>query len=279
MTSSSRTLAGKAVPYGILTIASVCVLIPVLWMISTSLKDDTAIFSTPPRWIPEDITFQAFARVWSDYPFTSYFTNSVLVVGISTLVAIFFSSLAGYGMSRFEFRGKGSFLTFLLMTQMFPSIMLLIPFYKIMQSVNLVNTHAALILTYISFTIPFCSWMMTGYFKSIPKELDEAASIDGLSKFRTFAQVVLPLAVPGVVATAIFSFITGWNEYMFALVLTQSEDMKTVPVGIGQLIGQYKILWNDMMAASLYAVIPLVILFVLLQRHLISGMTAGAVKS
>jgi ABC-type glycerol-3-phosphate transport system permease component len=182
-------------------------------------------------------------------------------------------------MSRFEFRGKGSFLTFLLMTQMFPSIMLLIPFYKIMQSAHLVNTHAALILTYISFTIPFCSWMMTGYFKSIPKELDEAASIDGLSKFRTFAQVVLPLAVPGVVATAIFSFITGWNEYMFALVLTQSEDMKTVPVGIGQLIGQYKILWNDMMAASLYAVIPLVVLFVFLQRYLISGMTAGAVKS
>lgn len=279
MTSSPRTLAGKAVPYGILTLASVCVLIPVLWMVSTSLKDDTAIFSTPPRWIPEEITFQAFARVWSDYPFTTYFTNSVLVVGASTLVSIFFSALAGYGMSRFEFRGKGSFLTFLLMTQMFPSIMLLIPFYKIMQSAHLVNTHAALILTYISFTIPFCSWMMTGYFKSIPKELDEAASIDGLSKFRTFAQVVLPLAVPGVVATAIFSFITGWNEYMFALVLTQSEDMKTVPVGIGQLIGQYKILWNDMMAASLYAVIPLVVLFVFLQRYLISGMTAGAVKS
>ena len=279
MTSSSRTLTGRVVPYGILTLASVCVLIPVLWMVSTSLKDDTAIFSTPPQWIPDEITFQAFARVWSDYPFTRYFTNSALVVGASTLISIFFSALAGYGMSRFEFRGKGSFLTFLLMTQMFPSIMLLIPFYKIMQSAHLVNTHAALILTYISFTIPFCSWMMTGYFKSIPKELDEAASIDGLSKFRTFAQVVLPLAVPGVVATAIFSFITGWNEYMFALVLTQSEDMKTVPVGIGQLIGQYKILWNDMMAASLYAVIPLVILFVFLQRYLISGMTAGAVKS
>jgi ABC-type glycerol-3-phosphate transport system permease component len=279
MTSSSRTLTARVVPYGILTLASVCVLIPVLWMVSTSVKDDTAIFSTPPQWIPDEITFQAFSRVWSDYPFTSYFTNSALVVGASTLISIFFSALAGYGMSRFEFRGKGSFLTFLLMTQMFPSIMLLIPFYKIMQSAHLVNTHAALILTYISFTIPFCSWMMTGYFKSIPKELDEAASIDGLSKFRTFAQVVLPLAVPGVVATAIFSFITGWNEYMFALVLTQSEDMKTVPVGIGQLIGQYKILWNDMMAASLYAVIPLVILFVFLQRYLISGMTAGAVKS
>jgi ABC-type glycerol-3-phosphate transport system permease component len=170
-------------------------------------------------------------------------------------------------------------MTFLLMTQMFPSIMLLIPFYKIMQTAGLVDTHTGLALTYISFTIPFCSWMMTGYFRSIPRELDEAASIDGLSRFRTFRSVVLPLALPGMVATAIYSFITGWNEYLFALVLTQSEDMKTVPVGIGQLVGQYKIHWNDMMAASLFAAVPLLVLFVFLQKYLISSLTAGAVKS
>jgi len=279
MKIKAKDLVGHVVPYGILSVAAVSVLIPVMWMISTSLKDDTELFTTPPRWIPDEMTINAFLRVWSEYPFAQYFSNSIIVVGVSTLVSILFSSLAGYGMSRFEFKGKGSFLTFLLMTQMFPSIMLLIPFYKIMQSVGLVNTYAALILTYVSFTIPFCSWMMMGYFKSIPKELDEAAAIDGVSKLRTFLQVILPLALPGVVATSIFSFITGWNEYMFALVLTQSENMKTVPVGIGQLIGQYKILWNDMMAASLYAVVPLVVLFVFLQRYLISGMTSGAVKA
>jgi len=171
------------------------------------------------------------------------------------------------------------FLTFLLVTQMFPSIMLLIPFYKIIQTLGLINTHTALIMTYISFTIPFCSWMMMGYFQSIPKELDEAAAIDGSGRFRTFYQIVLPLALPGVAATAIYSFITGWNEYMFALVLTQSETMKTVPVGIGQLIGQYKVMWNDMMAASLVAIIPLIIIFLFFQRFLISSLTAGAVKS
>jgi ABC-type glycerol-3-phosphate transport system permease component len=148
-----------------------------------------------------------------------------------------------------------------------------------METFGLVNTQTALILTYVSFTIPFCSWMMYGYFKSIPRELDEAASIDGAGRFGTFARIVLPLTIPGVVATAIYSFVTGWNEYMFALILTSSEDMKTVPVGIGQLIGQYKIQWNDLMASSLYAIIPLMIFFIFLQRYLISGLTAGGVKS
>jgi len=279
MTASPRALWGRALAYLLLSVAAVVVLIPVLWMVSTAFKNDTELFSSPPRWVPDQPTFAAFVRVWSDYPFTQYFGNSIIVVGASTLIALAFSALAGYGLSRFEFRGKGSFLTFLLMTQMFPSIMLLIPFYRIIQTLGLINTLSALIITYVSFTVPFCSWLMYGYFKSIPKELDEAAAIDGLGRLRTFAQVVLPLTLPGMAATAIYSFITGWNEYVFALVLTQSEDVKTVPVGIGQLIGQYRILWNDLMAASLYAVVPLVLVFIFLQRYLISSLTAGAVKS
>jgi len=279
MTVRSSWPWGRIVSYAVLSAVAVAVLVPVLWMVSTAFKNDTELFSSPPRWIPDEPTFAAFIRVWSDYPFTQYFSNSIVVVGASTLIALVFSSLAGYGMSRFEFRGKGSFMTFLLMTQMFPSIMLLIPFYRIIQTLGMINTLSGLIITYVSFTVPFCSWLMYGYFKSIPKELDEAAALDGLSRLRTFAQVILPLALPGMAATGIYSFITGWNEYVFALVLTQSEDVKTVPVGIGQLIGQYRILWNDMMAASLYAVIPLVVVFIFLQRYLISSLTAGAVKS
>jgi ABC-type glycerol-3-phosphate transport system permease component len=270
---------GRIVSYAVLSAVAVAVLVPVLWMVSTAFKNDTELFSSPPRWIPDEPTFAAFIRVWSDYPFAQYFSNSIVVVGASTLIALVFSALAGYGMSRFEFRGRGSFMTFLLMTQMFPSIMLLIPFYRIIQTLGMINTLSGLIITYVSFTVPFCSWLMHGYFKSIPKELDEAAALDGLSRLRTFAQVILPLALPGMAATGIYSFITGWNEYVFALVLTQSEGVKTVPVGIGQLIGQYRILWNDMMAASLYAVIPLVLVFIFLQRYLISSLTAGAVKS
>jgi multiple sugar transport system permease protein len=279
MTNRQRGYFQHFVAYGILGIFSIIVLIPVLWMFSTSIKNDQEIFTVPPRWVPHVISWDSYSRIWTDYPFEHYFINSIIVVSCATVISIFFSSLAGYGASRFEFKGKGAFLTFLLVTQMFPSIMLLIPFYKIIQSLGLVNTYLGLILTYISFTIPFCSWMLMGYFQSIPKELDQAAAIDGCGKFRTFWQIILPLALPGVAATAIYSFIVGWNEYMFALVLTSSETMKTLPVGIGQLVGQYKIMWNDLMSASLVASIPLIIIFIFFQKYLISSLTAGAVKS
>jgi multiple sugar transport system permease protein len=277
--SSPRRPRNGLVLYALLGAASVFVLVPVLWMIVTALKPETDLFSTPPRLWPTAPTLDAFRRVFTDYPFADYFRNSLIVVIASTGISLVFSSLSAYGVSRFKFRGRGSFLTFLLISQMFPSVMLVIPYFKIIQVAGLYNTYAALIVTYVSFTMPFCSWMMYGYFKSIPRELDEAATIDGASPLRTFLSVVLPLSLPGIVATAIYAFITGWNEYLFALILTSSEDMKTVPVGIGQLIGQYKIQWNDLMAASIYAVVPLMVLFVFLQRYLISSLTAGAVKS
>ncbi len=271
--------AANTIAYLLLGLGSAAVLVPVLWMLSTSLKNDRELLATPPVWIPTQPTIDAFIRVWSDYPLLTYFGNSLLVVSASTLISVAFSAFAGYGVARFEFRGRGSFLTFLLMSQMFPSIMLLIPYYRIIQTAGLVDSHMALIITYVSFQIPLCSWMMYGYFKGIPKELDEAAAIDGLGRFRTFCQIVFPLALPGAVATAIYAFISGWNEYMFALVLTQSEGMKTLAVGIGQMAGQYRIMWSDLMAVSLYAIIPVAIFFVFLQKHLVSGLAAGAVKS
>ena len=277
--SSPRRPRNRLVLYVLLGVACVFVLVPVLWMIVTALKPETDLFSTPPRLWPTAPTLDAFRRVFTDYPFADYFRNSIIDVVAATGISLVFSSLSAYGVSRFKFRGRGSFLTFLLISQMFPSVMLVIPYFKIIQVLGLYNTYAALIVTYVSFTMPFCSWMMYGYFKSIPRELDEAAAIDGASPLRTFLSVVLPLSLPGIVATAIYAFITGWNEYLFALILTSSEDMKTVPLGIGQMIGQYKIQWNDLMAASIYAVVPLMVLFVFLQRYLISSLTAGAVKS
>lgn len=264
--------------YFVLLLASLCVLVPTLWMLSTALKPMDEVMVTPPRWIPEHITFDAFARIWNDYPFKTYFLNSIYIVLASTGISLVFSALAGYGASRFQFRGKGAFLTFLLVTQMFPSIMLLIPFYKLLNTIGLVNTHWGLILVYIAFSVPFCTWLMLGFFQGIPKELDEAATIDGCSQLRTFFQIILPLSLPGLAATAIYSFIVGWNEYMFALILTTSENMKTLPIGIGQLNGYYKIVWNDLMAASIVSSLPLIILFIFLQKYFISSLTAGAVK-
>ncbi|MGV8897121.1 MAG: carbohydrate ABC transporter permease [Rhodoglobus sp.] len=278
MATSRAAQSSNAFAYGVLILASLVVLAPVAWMVSTSLKSSTELFSGTVEWIPRNPTLDAFVRVFTDYPFATYFTNSMVIVSLSTIIAVGFATFAGYGVSRFQFRGRGSMMMFLLVTQMFPSIMLLIPYFKLLQNFGLIDTPAALVIVYVSFQLPLCTWMMVGYFKSIPTDLDSAAEMDGAGRLRIFFQIVLPLTMPGVAATAIYAFISGWNEYLFALVLTSSENNKTVPVGIGQLIGQYRIEWNDLMAASLYALVPLTLLFVFLQRRIIGGMTAGAVK-
>ena len=158
------------------------------------------------------------------------------------------------------------------------AVMLLVPYFQIVSSVGLYNSYLALIITYVAFSIPFCTWMLWGYVDSIPKELDDAASIDGCNRFQVFRRVVMPLCVPGVVATAIYSFITGWNEYIYALALMQSEDKKTLPIGITVLAGNDRLDWNALMATAVIAVIPMAIIFVFFQRHLVSGLSAGAVK-
>ena len=278
MTRRQRHRLHMSFVFVILVIASCFVIVPVLWMFSTSIKTMEEMFSLPIKWIPDTITWDAYKRIWTEYLFGRYIINSFIGVSGATLISLFVSSLAGYGASRFRFFGRTAFLTFLLITQMFPSIMLLIPYFKLMKTLGLINTYGGLILAYISFTIPLASWLMLGYFNSIPKELDDAASIDGASKWRTFWQIIMPLALPGLAATAIYAFIVGWNEYIFALVLTSDDKMKTVPIGIGELIGQYRIAWNDMMAVSLVVSIPLTIIFLFLQRYLVSSLTAGAVK-
>jgi ABC-type glycerol-3-phosphate transport system permease component len=167
MTIKRKNIVPILLIYTILIPASLMVIIPVLWMLSTSVKSMEEMFTLPPRWIPDQLTWKAFLRIWNDYPFGRYFANSLIVVSAATVISLIFSALAGYGASRFRFRGKGTFLTFLLVTQMFPSIMLLIPYFKVMKTLGLINTYPGLILCYISFTIPFCSWMMLGYFQSI----------------------------------------------------------------------------------------------------------------
>jgi ABC-type glycerol-3-phosphate transport system permease component len=255
------------------------VLIPIFWMLSTSLKTMTEITSIAGiNFIPYDLSFGAYKAIWEEYPMLAWFKNSTLVVFASTIISLVFSTFAGYGTSRFNFRGKGTLLGFLLVTQMFPSIMMLIPYYKVLQNLRLINSLAGLIVVYVSFTIPMLTWMMMGYFESIPKELDEAALIDGCSRLRTFWQIILPLTLPGLISSTIYAFIQGWNEYMFALILMTDDTLKTLPVGIGQMNGYYRIMWNDLMAASLVSSVPLLIIFLFLQKYFVSSLTAGAVK-
>lgn len=274
-----KKMLSRAGMYALLAAMSCLVLVPVLWMVSTAFKSYGETISIPPRWIPQHISFEAFGRLWSEYPFGTYFKNSFIIVLASMAVSVFASCLAGYGLTRFRFRGRNSLMTFILVTQMFPSVMLLVPFYSIIGKMHLLDTHLGLILVYISFTVPFCTWTMLGFFRALPLQLDEAARIDGCNSWQCFSRIILPLTLPGIASTSIYAFITSWNEYMFAFILTSRPEMKTLSVGIAEMNGFQQVRWNDMMAASLMASLPLILLFVCLQKYFVSGLTSGAVKS
>jgi len=274
----NNQLVTRIASYGVLLTMTFLIIVPVLWMVSTSLKSEDAIWDTPIEVIPSDPTLFNFKNLWSTHPFLNYLQNSLIVVCTSTLVSVAISTFAGYGISRFKFRGRGVYMAFLLATQLFPSIMLLIPYYKIFMTLGLIDNITALVITYVSFTIPFCTWMMRGYFAGISKDLDQAAAIDGAGRIRVFTSVVLPIAWPGVAATAIYAFIAGWNEYLFAMAFINTDTHKTVSLGIGQLIGEYRILWGELMAGALYALIPMAVIFIFFNRYLVSGLSAGAVK-
>ena len=265
--------------HGLLVVFSLVSILPILYMVTTSFKGISEILSAPfATFFPTAPTTEAYHNVWNNYIFLTYLKNSVIVVFTSTAIAVAFSTLAGYGFSRFQFRTKGILMLFILTTQMFPSVMLYVPYYKLLSMYGLTNSYMGLILVYVASVIPFCTWMMYGFFEAISRELDEAALIDGCGRFRTFFKIVMPLTLPGLISTTIYAFVQGWNEYMFAMIFTNAEEMKTLPVAIGQMSKSYKIMWNDLMAASLLSSIPLMILFVFLQRYFISGMTSGAVK-
>jgi len=276
--TKTNKIVTRVASYAILTFMTLLIFTPIFWMISTSLKSEAVMFDTPIELIPSDPTLDSYVNLWSTYPFLTYLRNSIFVVSVATFFSVAVSTFAGYGISRFNFRGRGIFMSFLLATQLFPSIMLLIPYYKTFKTLNLIDSHFGLIIAYVSFTIPFCTWMMRGYFAGISKDLDQAAAIDGAGRFRVFSSVILPIAWPGIAATAIYAFIAGWNEYLFALVFLNSAEKKTVSLAIGQLIGEYRILWNDMMAASFFALVPMIIIFIFFNRYLVEGLSAGAVK-
>lgn len=279
MNRKKKNTIVSGVSYVVLLVGCLCVLLPLCWMVITSLKSMTDItLSKGLELFPSGPTLDNFITIWSEYPLLTYIKNSVIAVGGSTIFGVTCASLCGYGLSRYNFKGKEFLLSFLLVTQMFPAVMKIIPYYKILVNVHLNNTVGGLLIVYASFSIPFCTWMMFGYFKTIPTGLDEAARIDGSSSLNTFIKIVLPLALPGLVATTIYAFLQNWNEYMFASVLMASEEKKTITFAISTMADAYRIQWNYLMCASIISSIPTLLIFIFLQKHLIAGMTAGAVK-
>jgi len=271
--------AGMILQYAFLIFLALFVLIPVLWMLSTAFKSEAQTYSATPIWIPSPISFKSFEKFWGLYNFGKMTLNSLVTCLGSMVVCVASSCLAGYGITRFKFKGNKQLMGFLLVTQMFPSVMLVVPFYSVLTTYHLTNSLVGLIIVYAATNIAFSTWMMVSYFKTIPVDLDEAARVDGASNFRVFWNIILPLTIPGIAAVAIFVLINGWNEYMFSSVLISQDSLKTLTVGIVSLNTQNQVHWNDMMAASSVSCLPLIILFLCFQKYFIAGMTGGAVKN
>jgi ABC-type glycerol-3-phosphate transport system permease component len=256
---------------------------PFLWMVSSSFKPSPEIYTLSPGFIPKNPTLTGYTDMLFNnsrsFNMRIWIKNSLIVSSATTVFALLIATLGGYGMSRFRFWGRTSLGYIILMTQVLPGSLLIIPLYVTLNALRLLNTLVALIIAYTTFSVPFCTWMMKSFFDTVPKSLDESASVEGCNKFRTFYSIILPLTIPGLVSTGIFAFIAGWNEYMFASIFTQRYAMWTLPVGIAETaVGQYSTNWTNLMAGGVIIALPIVILFLLLQRHLVSGMTAGAVK-
>ncbi|MDR2024757.1 MAG: carbohydrate ABC transporter permease [Hungatella sp.] len=279
MSRSKKEKNNLVITYAVLIIMASFIVVPVLWMISTAFKTEPQTYYPQPKWIPDPFSLDSFRKFFNTYNFGRMTLNSLVVCLSAMVICVACACLAGYGVTRFRFKGRKQLMSFLLITQMFPGVMLVVPFYAVLSKYHLVNSLFGLVVVYAATNIAFSTWMIVSYFKTIPLELDEAARVDGASSFRIFWNIILPLIVPGIAAVAMFVLFNGWNEYMFSSVLVSKDELKTLTVGIISLNSQYQIKWNDLMAASSISSLPLVILFVSFQKYFIAGMTGGAVKS
>jgi multiple sugar transport system permease protein len=252
---------------------------PVLWMLSSSFKSNTEIFEYPPRLFTESFSFDAYVAILTDPEKVRFFINSYVVSLSVTALTLVVAILAAYAFSRFEFRFKRPLNMIIVSVQAVPPITLLIPYFGLVVTLGLYNTYPGLILTYMVFTLPYAIIMMTGYFNTLPRELDEAVRVDGAGSMTALWRILVPIAVPGIVSVGVYTFMIAWNEYLFALTLTKTQDMRTVPIGIQLLMGQHSYEWNEMMAMSILGSIPVLVLFLFFQRYFIGGLTSGSVKS
>lgn len=268
--SSSRALASLAV----IAVAT----LPLLWALSTALKPAAQILTYPPQWIPSEVTFESFRQVWQQSNLPTYFRNSVLVTAVSLVVALVLSVHAAYGLARCSFRGKAALMVGLLATSMIPGIAILVPLYNLSVETGLYNTATGMITVYAAWNIPTLVWLLKGFFESVPIELEEAAHVDGCGALKTFYVIVLPISRPGILAGSILAIMFVWNDFLISFTLAISEKKRLLPVGLYSYISNYGVEWGQLMAATVIALVPVMIAFFLLQRFLVQGLMAGAVK-
>jgi ABC-type glycerol-3-phosphate transport system permease component len=276
---AERVLGGPVLWLGLAAL-TLFAMLPFVWVFLASFKTRAELYATPIVYLPASLSVANYVEAWTSKltPFSRFFANSLWVSSVTMVATTLVSILAGYALARFRFAGRQTFLLIFLATQMFPAVLLIAPLLSQWYALGLIDTYQALIYSNFSFTVPFTVWMLVGYFESIPLELEESAMLDGCNRFGALCRVVLPLAAPGVAATAIFAFVASWSELLFAITFTSQTEMRTLSAGLLFMVGQYEIQWGQLSAGVIISTVPVAILFTYLQRHLIQGLSAGAVK-
>lgn len=266
------------VSYTYLTILAIIAVFPLAWIIMSSLKGKGEIASNPTMFFPQEISFENYRIVFEEMGFGSNVLNSIMIAGGTTIIAITISCLGAYGIVRFMPRFGNAITRVLITTYMFPAILLAVPYSIIMGKLGMVNNRLGLIIVYMTFSVPYAVWLLVGFFKTVPLEIEEAARVDGASKMQTFTKVVMPIVAPGVVAVAIYTFINAWNEFLYSLILMNSSSKMTAAVALKSLEGQEVLDWGVMMAASAVVVVPSVLFFMMIQKKIAGGLAQGSVK-
>ena len=266
-----------------LFLAMLTICLPGLWIVLSSLRPTVEIMAKPPVWIPNELSFDAYVAMFSGIgqggiPVIQYFLNSLIISITSTVIAIVIGMAGGYAFARYRFRGKSGWFLGLMLTRTVPGIALSLPLFFVYARLGIIDTHFGLILAYVALNVPFTIWLIDGFFRQVPKDLAEAAQIDGCTRWQAFWQVEFPLAGPGIASAGIFAFLTSWNEFALASQLTRSVNSKTLPVGLLDYTAEFTIDWRGMCALAVVMIVPALILTFIVQKHLVSGLTSGAVK-
>lgn len=264
--------------YSIIFIACLTVILPFFWLILTAFKTDAELFSLDFTFFPKEFSFSTFYEIWIKKDFNRYTLNSLYIAVFSTMISVLISSLAAYGFTRYKYRFSKILTGSFLFSQMFPESLLIIPFFLFFSKLSLTNTYTSLIVSYTAFSLPFATWMLIGYFRNIPFELDEAGLIDGCNRYQIFTLIILPVAIPALIATAVFNFLLAWNNFLFAFCLSLTQEMFTLTVGLNSLIGEYSIEWNQLASATIIASVVTIALYSFLQKFFVAGLTSGSVK-
>ena len=265
--------------YALLILAIIIVFLPLAWMLTVSVRPNLEVMKMPPDWIPQVFTLEGYAKIFSNPRYLLVFLNTMVVSLIVTAMSLFLGAMAAYALARFRFAGQRAVLMFLITTQMFPLVLLCIPYFRIFITLGLYDTRTSLVIVYLTFTLPFCILMLRSYFLNIPRDIEEAAMVDGCSRLGAIFRTLLPMSYPAFIGAGLYTFLLAWNEFLFAVVLIESWENRVLTMAIYSLMAEFVTDWNTMMAFSVLASLPLVVAFIFLQQFMVQGMTAGALTS